>query len=89
MTGNEPEHDPMPTCQEVAAMASDHLDGALPLRRSLAMNAHLALCPNCRRYLRQLRDALRLARAAVAAEPAPDPEAEAALLALFERTRKA
>ncbi|MFL1464212.1 zf-HC2 domain-containing protein [Roseococcus sp. DSY-14] len=77
----------MPTCQEVALRLSDHLDRALPLRRSLGVQAHLALCPNCRRYAAQLRETLGLARAAGQAAPA-DEAGEAAALAMFDRLAK-
>lgn len=77
----------MPTCQEVALRLSDDIERALPLRQRLGMQAHLALCPNCRRYAAQLRQSLGLARAAGQAVP-PDEASEAAVLALFDRLAK-
>ena len=77
----------MPTCHDVALLLSDHLDRALPWRRRLAVEAHLALCPNCRSYASQLRETLALTRAAGRAAPPSDPEAEAAALELFDRWR--
>lgn len=77
----------MMTCQEVSALARDHVDGRLPGRARLGLRVHLAMCKHCRRYLRQLWATLRL----IQAQPAPPPPAavEDALLARFrDRHRK-
>lgn len=51
------------------------LDGELPLAEAEAVRAHLAACPACRTDAVALGQAGALLREAVAAEPAPDPEA--------------
>lgn len=76
------ERPPMLTCQEMAERASDHLDGALSFRQRLAVELHLAICPNCRAYLRQLRATLDLARRL--GDAPTSAEDEARLLTLFD-----
>ena len=45
----------MVTCKELVAHSSDYLDGQLTLRQRLAVRAHLAMCGNCRRFIRQMK----------------------------------
>ena len=45
----------MLSCKALVAQSSDYLDGQLKLRQRLSVRAHLALCVNCRRFIRQLR----------------------------------
>lgn len=45
----------MLTCKELVAHSSDYLDGQLTLRQRLAVRAHLVMCGNCRRFIRQMK----------------------------------
>jgi anti-sigma factor RsiW len=45
----------MLTCQQHVAQTSDYLDGRLSFRQRLMVRHHLLICPNCRRFLRQMR----------------------------------
>lgn len=45
----------MLTCKELVAHSSDYLDSQLTLRQRLAVRAHLAMCGNCRRFIRQMK----------------------------------
>ncbi|KAF0863490.1 anti-sigma factor [Pseudomonas sp. LD120] len=45
----------MLTCKEQVARSSDYLDGQLSVRERLMMRHHLLFCPNCRRFIRQMR----------------------------------
>jgi len=45
----------MPTCEEVARSATDYLEKALPLRRSLALRMHLLMCRHCKAFVNSLR----------------------------------
>ncbi len=45
----------MLTCKELVAHSSDYLEGQLTLRQRLAVRAHLAMCGNCRRFIRQMK----------------------------------
>ncbi|WOE81119.1 zf-HC2 domain-containing protein [Pseudomonas protegens] len=45
----------MLTCKEQVARSSDYLDGQLNFRERLMVRHHLLFCPNCRRFIRQMR----------------------------------
>jgi predicted anti-sigma-YlaC factor YlaD len=45
----------MLSCKELVERSSDYLDARLPLRERLAVRIHLAMCHNCRRFIRQMR----------------------------------
>ena len=45
----------MLTCKEQVARSSDYLDGKLTFRERLLVRHHLMFCPNCRRFIRQMR----------------------------------
>ncbi|NWD60089.1 anti-sigma factor [Pseudomonas sp. IPO3774] len=45
----------MLTCKEQVAHSSDYLDGQLTFRERLLVRHHLMFCPNCRRFIRQMR----------------------------------
>ena len=45
----------MLTCKEQVARSSDLLDGQLTFRERLLVRHHLMFCPNCRRFIRQMR----------------------------------
>ncbi|MGE7956858.1 anti-sigma factor family protein [Pseudomonas sp. NPDC089530] len=45
----------MLTCKEQVARSSDYLDGQLSFRQRLIQRHHLLFCPNCRRFVRQMR----------------------------------
>lgn len=50
----------MLSCKQLVLRSSDFLDGQLSLRERFALRAHLAMCANCRRFIRQLRLAGRV-----------------------------
>ena len=68
----------MPSCKDVAQEASDYLAGALPRRRLWMLRLHLALCSNCRRYLKQLQAVVAVVERM---KPPPTPDAELERLA--------
>lgn len=43
------------TCREVVELATDHFEAALPAPDRERFAAHVAGCPGCQAYLRQLR----------------------------------
>jgi anti-sigma factor RsiW len=69
------------TCLELSQIVTDYLEGALPLPERARFDLHLALCPECRRYLEQMEQTV----AALGRIPdAPIPaEIEAKLLERF------
>ena len=46
------------TCQEVVELVTDYLEGALDDETRVEVEAHLALCPGCDEFLRQMRATL-------------------------------
>ena len=60
------------SCEHATERMTDHLEGALPWPKRLAMWGHLALCRACRAFLRTLREVPLLAREAFH-EPAFEP----------------
>lgn len=50
----------MLSCKQLVARSSDYLDGQLRFTEGLSVRAHLALCVNCRRFIRQMRLTLRV-----------------------------
>ncbi|WP_368045303.1 zf-HC2 domain-containing protein [Gilvimarinus algae] len=58
-------------CRELAQLASEYLDGSGPKSLKWQIRLHLALCHNCRRFVRHLRTTRELAARVSALEPAP------------------
>jgi predicted anti-sigma-YlaC factor YlaD len=61
-------------CSDVTELATDHMDGALSTRESLAVRLHLALCSFCRRHFRQLGQTVGLLNMLPLEQPAPGTE---------------
>lgn len=47
-------------CREAVALVTDYLDGSLTRRQRRRLESHLKDCPNCGRYLEQIRMTIRL-----------------------------
>lgn len=60
------------SCEQATERMTDHLEGALPWPKRLAMWGHLILCRACRAFLRGLREVPVLAREAFK-ELSPEP----------------
>jgi anti-sigma factor RsiW len=56
------------TCIEMVELVTDYLDGALPWRERRRFERHLRGCPNCPKYVEQIRLTARLAGVQAAAE---------------------
>jgi anti-sigma factor RsiW len=69
------------TCQELSEIVTDYLEGAMPASDRARFDHHLALCPECRRYVEQMRQTVA-ALGRVPDEPIP-AEIEAKLLERF------
>jgi anti-sigma factor RsiW len=61
------------TCRELADFLGDYLAGELGTDTRAAFEAHLRLCPNCRRYLASYEAAVRLGKRAFDDEDATLP----------------
>lgn len=44
----------MLSCKELVAHSSELLDGQLRLRQRLSVRMHLAMCVNCRRFIKHM-----------------------------------
>jgi anti-sigma factor RsiW len=42
-------------CKQLVELVSDYLEGRLDARRRERLEAHLAVCPDCREYVDQVR----------------------------------
>jgi anti-sigma factor RsiW len=42
-------------CRQAVALVTDYLEDVLPRRQRRRFESHLAGCPNCSRYLEQIR----------------------------------
>ena len=60
------------TCRELADFIMDYTTGELPSDVLAAFEGHLALCPNCRAYLSNYLDTVRLGKAAFAPDRADE-----------------
>jgi anti-sigma factor RsiW len=68
-------------CRELVELVTEYLESALPPDEVLAVEAHLAECAGCERYMDQVRATVR-ALGSVPVDVLPD-EAVAALVAAF------
>ena len=72
----------MMNCQDLTALVTEYLEGNLNTWRRLQFDLHVAMCPDCRRYLDQMKETTRvLGQAPPVALP---PDVESALLELFK-----
>ena len=74
----------MLTCREQVARSSDYLDGQLTFRERLMVRHHLMFCPNCRRFIRQMR-LMQATLRIMPDEPVKDADALAERLAAERR----
>lgn len=75
----------MMSCKDVTALASQYVDGELPIARRLGLRMHVAMCRHCRRFLRQLRTTLELL--GTLGEPTEPEVIDDAVLAAFRARR--
>ena len=68
-------------CRQAVSLMTDYLDGALSSSDARRFERHLADCPNCSEYLKQLRVTIGLS-ARTDTEPL-DPETRQSLIAMY------
>jgi anti-sigma factor RsiW len=73
-------------CRELVELVTDYLDGTLSRRDRARFDSHIAACPNCREYLEQFRETIRLT--GTLRESDVSPEAEKTLLAQFDSWKR-
>ena len=64
-------------CRDIAAHASEHIDGELNWRQRLDYGMHLLLCGYCRQFIRQLRASVHCARLMASRDILDDEQARA------------
>ncbi len=52
----------LPRCRDIAELATDYMERALPLRDSLGVRFHLSRCAACRTYIMQLQKTVAFLR---------------------------
>ena len=62
------------TCREVAEFLMQYVDGELPAAERAAFDRHVAVCPDCQRYLASYRTTIEAERAAFANDETEAPE---------------
>jgi anti-sigma factor RsiW len=72
-------------CRQAVALMTDYLDGALSERDDTRLEAHLAGCPHCSEYLKQIRVTVAAAGRVEADDLAPEALDE--LVSLYRRWR--
>ena len=70
-------------CQEVVELVTEYLEGTMSAPDRARFERHIADCPNCRRYLEQMRRTLDVLGRIEAESVAPEAMDE--LLALYRR----
>ncbi len=72
----------MMVCRDVTELVTDFVEGRMSFWDRMRFQLHIAMCRNCREYVRQIRKTLRLLGDSPP-EP-PTPEVEAELLRCFK-----
>jgi anti-sigma factor RsiW len=70
-----------PTCQELAELVTEYLEGLLAPAQHALFDLHISGCPDCALYVEQMRATIAVA-GRIAAEDIP-PTVRAELLAAF------
>jgi anti-sigma factor RsiW len=74
------------SCQELVELVTDYFEGVLPPEERERFDAHVAECPGCDIYVRQMRTTLALTRASAGLEERPEITG---LLAAFRSWKRA
>lgn len=70
-------------CRDFVELATEYLEGALPVEQSLVVERHLAFCHPCVNYLEQMQATIR-ATGALREEDVPEPVMESLVEAFRE-----
>jgi anti-sigma factor RsiW len=70
-----------PTCQELAELITDYLEGVLPVTRHALFESHIAGCRDCTLYVEQMRTTVAVTGRIGAGDIPPEVQTE--LLAAF------
>lgn len=75
------------TCEALAELVTDYLEGAMPAADRAVFDRHLSLCAECRTYVDQMRRVV--AALGKLPDPPVPPALEAELLARFRDWKRA
>jgi len=50
-------------CRDLAVIASDYIDGELPVLQKMSVRMHLMMCRHCRTFIGNLRESTELMKA--------------------------
>jgi anti-sigma factor RsiW len=75
------------SCRELVEVVTDYLEGKLPERDRVRLEAHLAECPYCEEYIAQMRETIEALGELPRAESL-DARTERELLEAFRGWRK-
>jgi anti-sigma factor RsiW len=73
-------------CRELVELVTEYLEGTLPPKERIRFELHLAICPGCSAYVRQLRGTLAAA-GRLSEESLPD-ETRDRLLSAFRHWKR-
>jgi anti-sigma factor RsiW len=76
----------MLSCQDITEVITDYIEGRMSMGKRLKFHMHLGMCRHCRRYLRQVRQTIRLS-ASLPRAPAP-PEVHDELMRRFKNWKR-
>jgi anti-sigma factor RsiW len=80
---------PSLTCRDLIEFLAGYLDGELDPACRERFDSHLAICPDCRRYLETYRETARIASVAYEDDGAPPPEVPEPLIRAILAARSA
>jgi hypothetical protein len=75
-------------CRDATAMVTDESEGALSGGRGVWYRVHMAICPYCRTFRRQLRETVEIAREIPPEGETPPAEVEERLAEAFRGRRE-
>ncbi|WP_372994715.1 anti-sigma factor family protein [Marinobacter sp.] len=56
-------------CKDLAVIASDYIDGELPVLQNMSVRMHLMMCRHCRTFIGNLRASTNLLQAHSSGQP--------------------
>ncbi|HVZ06772.1 anti-sigma factor family protein [Rhodopila sp.] len=75
----------MPNCRDMAELATDYLDRAMPWHRRVLAWTHLRACAACRAYFDQMRRTVALLRSLTESMPPESEISESDIEAVMRR----
>ena len=59
-------------CRDLSVIASDYIDGELPVLQNISVKMHLMMCKDCRTFIGNLRVSTELMNASSGGKPEED-----------------